>query len=179
MPGSVRKLVPSYEAWCCHVLEFHTASVPLVCATSTRKSSSIQCGQLSLLWVTIDINFFQRYDIRKSCCVRRQEKVTHNLGIPVVLSWDSCGTQLGFLWYSVVIFVLLSWDSCALSVIFLSYVCIFCAILNNLSRFVTSQTNAQMANAHLVSSSFICKKLISFKVDSKCTRLFIGRNVEF
>ena len=36
----------------------------------------------------------------------------HNLGIPVVLSWDSCGTELGFLWYSTGILVVLSWDSC-------------------------------------------------------------------
>ena len=33
-------------------------------------------------------------------------KVNRKVGIPVVLRWDSCGTQMGFLWYSVEILVL-------------------------------------------------------------------------
>ena len=79
----------------------------------------------------------------------------YSIGILVVLSLDSCGTQLGFLWYSVRIPVVLigvpvvliwvpvvlSWVSCGTQLGFLWYsfsscVCIFSAILNNLPRFV-------------------------------------------
>ena len=39
----------------------------------------------------------------------------------MVLSWDSCGIQLGFLWYSVGIPVVLSWDTCVTQLGFLCY----------------------------------------------------------
>ena len=53
---------------------------------------------------TINVLFFHKY-----------------LGIPVVLSWGSCGTQLGFLCYLVGIPVVLSWDSCGTQLGFLWY----------------------------------------------------------
>lgn len=69
-------------------------------------------------------------------CGSRQENATHNLRIPLVYSWDSSGIQLGFLWYTVGIPVVLKDDLLYMCYSFSSYVCIFCAILNNLSCFV-------------------------------------------
>ena len=65
---------------------------------------------------------------------------THNLGTRVFLSWDSCATQLGFLWYLRVNF-------CGNH--FLRHLESFI-----LSHFVKSHANAQMAVAHLVARTF-------------------------
>ena len=51
---------------------------------------------------------FSNLEVKSYC--GRGKNVSHNPGIPVILRWDSCGTQLGFLWYSVGIPVVLKGD---------------------------------------------------------------------
>ena len=66
----------------------------------------------------------------------------------------------GLLWYS-----------------FSLYVCIFCAILNNSSRFVFSLAEAQMAMAHPTASSFnLYKNRPALKL---IVKLFSRINVDF
>ena len=71
------------------------------------------------------------------------EFLWYSVGMSVLLSWGSFGTQLGFLSDLFGIPVVLRGDILWYS--FSLYVCIFWASLNNLFRFVTSHTDAQMA----------------------------------
>ena len=38
--------------------------------------------------------------LRWGSCVTQLVFLCYSVGIPLVLSWDTCGTQLGYLWYS-------------------------------------------------------------------------------
>ena len=103
----------------------------LVIAFNVRRTQHIVLGFLFLCY-SVGIPVLLSWD----SCVTQLGFLWYSVGIPVVLSWDSCGTQMGFLWYSLGIPVILKDDF--LWYRFSSYVCIFCTFLNNLSCFVTT-----------------------------------------
>ena len=88
----------------------------------------------------------------------------------MVLSWDSCDTQLGFLCYSVGIPVVLVWDSSGTKGLpfagdFFAIRLHFLRHLEYFSLFVTSHVNVQMV---------IAQEQTSVKADA---RRSIGRNI--
>ena len=114
-----------------------------------------------LLWLRIIQDFFFTQETFSSKCPRiiLIEDVTHNLGISGVPNGD-----IWQYWFS-------------------SHVCIFCAIMNNLSRSGTSHADAPVSIAHLVENSFtlyqirpLLKLIVRFFYRKKCRYFWNGEN---